>query len=66
MRKRTPEEEKKGIRCYIDGVPQYGDAVQNFLSRKAPSFTAWCKRNGIETEADFRKRMQKQRRSNET
>jgi hypothetical protein len=61
MRRKTPEEIEQGIECYIDGVPQYGDPVKRFLAKKPPSFTEWCRKNGIETEADYRRRMQKQK-----
>jgi predicted HicB family RNase H-like nuclease len=42
---------------YIAGVPQYGDSVKRFLAKKEEGFEAFCKRIGIESEREFRKRM---------
>jgi predicted HicB family RNase H-like nuclease len=42
---------------YIAGVPQYGDSVKRFLAKKEEGWEAFCKRIGIESEREFRKRM---------
>lgn len=49
--------------CYIDGVPQYGSPVENFMKKKPKSFLQWCRENGIEHESDYRRRMQKERKN---
>jgi hypothetical protein len=42
---------------YIEGVPQYGCSVKRFLAKKEEGWEAFCKKIGIESERQFRKRM---------